>query len=856
MSQVSSHLSSDRPQTDPGQDLLGYAPFAKMLAHSVLRGSPSDGLVVGIYGEWGLGKTTLLNFVEHFTQADAGDDAPIIIRFNPWWFSGREDLLRRFFKDFETAVLKRRARNTKLRDALQKFGEAVGNVPSAWVAGIGKVMAAATKLGQPADVVGLKDAIVQALSAEALRVIVLVDDIDRLLPSEMVDVFRLVRSVGDFPNVHYVLAFDRQVVVKALTDECHTDGERYLEKIIQAPFELPRPGSGTLRGLFTHRLTEILTGTDDELFDAKYWSEVFLQGIAPFLRTPRDVTRLINALAVIYPTVKNEVNPVDFVAIETLRMFSPEVYDLVRSNRTRFTGMMLSVDHLRDENKQFHEQWLSTVTRNRDAVRATVVRLFPAMAALLARTGRTPEADARLRKARRICAEQVFDVYFRYSLDRGLSRAAFLACLDRSPEDLKTELKQYSTERLEDGHTKLRWFLEMLRDELSTGTGVKTKHLLEQLCSLGDTVIAGTPRALSFEVPDDFLLMSVIEKLLETLPATERAATLQSAMDPAGVSTQSMLVMFLGGQHGRHGEQPSIPEERTIPSEADLEALEARVRDRIESASRDGTLWKAARFPRILFDWIRLGGEARMRDAVRQWAADDGNLISLLGTLRGPSVHGRDSVDIGALTSLVDLDEVIGRAEQLLAQPTVAQPVRDLLQVLLNTFTATAPARKEQQARHRVLVGMLQETDRTGWFPTMHWLRTTFEADRALVDRLVEEKAIQPVLDAQYMLTLGGLQLLGTHPLAARELRACGTLLRELQAAYRQDPKVKVDLAHVATQRPEGERDVNGLRRAALVLLVHLGGTPTIQLEFAAEGGRPSGVSPGDGILDVSLPTS
>jgi hypothetical protein len=106
------------------------------------------------------------------------------------------------------------------------------------------------------------------------------------------------------------------------------------------------------------------------------------------------------------------------------------------------------------------------------------------------------------------------------------------------------------------------------------------------------------------------------------------------------------------------------------------------------------------------------------------------------------------------------------------------------------------------------------------------------------------------------MLTLGGLQLLGTHPLAARELRACGTLLRELQAAYRQDPKVKVDLAHVATQRPEGERDVNGLRRAALVLLVHLGGTPTIQLEFAAEGGRPSGVSPGDGILDVSLPTS
>ena len=121
-----------------------------MLAESVLHGSPAAGLVVGVYGEWGLGKTTLLNFIEHFTQADPDSDPPIIVRFNPWWFSGREDLLRRFFTEFESAVLKGRARSKKVREALQKFGDAISAAPSAWVAGVGKFVAAASKLGQPA----------------------------------------------------------------------------------------------------------------------------------------------------------------------------------------------------------------------------------------------------------------------------------------------------------------------------------------------------------------------------------------------------------------------------------------------------------------------------------------------------------------------------------------------------------------------------------------------------------------------------------------------------------------------------------------------------------------------------------
>ena len=234
--------------------------------------------------------------------------------------------------------------------------------------------------------------------------IVLVDDIDRLLPAEMVDVFRLVRSVGDFPNVYYVLAFDHEVVTKALTSECGTDGARYLEKIIQVPFDLPRPDLATLHGLFTRRLDELLSDVEAPLFDMRYWSDVFTNGIAPFLGTPRDVVRLLNPLAVLYPCVRGEVNVVDFVAIEALRVFVPEAYKIVRSAQASFVGFPVIVDHLKEGNRLFHEGWLGQLKENQQAVREIIVRLFPAVGSLLKPRGGVPK-DAVLRKARRIASE-------------------------------------------------------------------------------------------------------------------------------------------------------------------------------------------------------------------------------------------------------------------------------------------------------------------------------------------------------------------------------------------------------------------------------------------------------------------
>jgi predicted KAP-like P-loop ATPase len=91
-----SPIQPDQPLEDPGQDVLGYAPFAKNLAAAIFQLPSGRGIVLAIYGPWGSGKTTVVNFVRHYLEENPQGVAPIY--FNPWWFPSPEYLTRQFFE--------------------------------------------------------------------------------------------------------------------------------------------------------------------------------------------------------------------------------------------------------------------------------------------------------------------------------------------------------------------------------------------------------------------------------------------------------------------------------------------------------------------------------------------------------------------------------------------------------------------------------------------------------------------------------------------------------------------------------------------------------------------------------------
>lgn len=121
-------ILADTPLENPEEDRLGYAPFARNLANALCSVTTDDSLVFALYGPWGSGKTTCLNFILRYIEEKPEDQRPIIVRFNPWWFSGHGELLNQFFREFQV-VLGKEKRLKKVASLLADFSEFLSEAP-------------------------------------------------------------------------------------------------------------------------------------------------------------------------------------------------------------------------------------------------------------------------------------------------------------------------------------------------------------------------------------------------------------------------------------------------------------------------------------------------------------------------------------------------------------------------------------------------------------------------------------------------------------------------------------------------------------------------------------------------------
>ena len=96
--------SPDAPISKPEDDLYGVEPFARALAKSMADMKAPEGIVIGVNGVWGSGKTSALGLVRHHLDANVKNDEVVIIDFSPWWFISQEALIRGFFQELGTKI--------------------------------------------------------------------------------------------------------------------------------------------------------------------------------------------------------------------------------------------------------------------------------------------------------------------------------------------------------------------------------------------------------------------------------------------------------------------------------------------------------------------------------------------------------------------------------------------------------------------------------------------------------------------------------------------------------------------------------------------------------------------------------
>lgn len=691
-------ILADTPLENPRDDRLGYAPFAKNLADALCGVTADECLVFALYGSWGSGKTTCINFILDYIAKKPENQRPIVVRFNPWWFSGHGELLQQFFREFCVALGKEE-RFKKAIEFIADLLKIASEIPEP--TGFGKITAKVASLwlkqtAKEKEAWRVREEIRGSLLGQDKRILVVIDDIDRIPSEEIRDLFKVMKAVADFPKTTYLLAFDKDVVVKALESVQKTPGEEYLEKIVQVPFHLPMPDKVTLRKFSREQLKIILSDTPEELFDQTYWENVFWDGIDHFLNTMRDVKRLINSLKVTYPAVRGEVNPVDFIAIKTIEVFSSDIYHLIRFNPDMFAGCS---DTNIEDIKPFHNKWVQQVPEDsREGIKRLVIRLFPKLEGISGNTHYGANWESTWRRQLRVCSPDIFPVYFRLAIPEGqISHLEMqtISALTGDSGAFSSKLLELSRQHRPDGSTRVSAFLERLEDY--TENNIPEEHIpqiLEALFDVGDELLVPEDKDSWFSWGNDVRIDRIMFQLLKRYETQEERFKLLKEVFSHGRAVSMIVeeVATLGQQHGKYSAQSRTNEEHLINAQQ-LEELEKIALDKIKAASSSNDLLKTPKLAHTLYRWCDWESE----DAVKEWVArvttPDEGLADFLTGFLSKSYSQRNGDRVArvkwrlapkSLQPFIDPSKLIERCRNLLESPP--HWLKDTRKIAVETF--------------------------------------------------------------------------------------------------------------------------------------------------------------------------
>jgi len=683
-------FNADTPIHSSNEDLLNRADFSEQLAKAILSYNQRESFNIGLYGEWGSGKTSVINMVEEsiFASIENEDNKPTIIKFNPWLFADQGQLTVQFFKQFSSAY----KTTEKTASAINSIGTAMESLGAAFeltslipmVGGAGTLFGKAvqsfgkqlTSKSQTPDIQSLKNDVVRQLRRDNFKTIIIMDDIDRLSNYEIRSVFQLIKSIADFPNTIYLLAFDYDIVSRALTDVQNTDGERYLEKIIQVPFHLPELNDAQLEGLFIDGLNQII-GEEDIDFDKGKWSLLFQNGIKPYLKTVRDVRRLLNTFSLKYAFLKNETEFVDLLGITTVQVFLPNFFTTIPLHKEMFCGnFSQSVYGSNDEREKFKNAYQSITENLAEVDQKNLIEilsmLFPKIASVFRTGGYYSPQDWRSSiRLGNIYNSTYFDRYFSLSFKNSLSLSmAKRIVFSAGKETLATSLLEIDSNN-QTGQFLL--YFDSIVDSLK-GTDEHTDRIIGLLVALLENwnKLHDEQDKQLFTYPWQWRLQNIVEhSLLVITAADERFEIAKSifANKNIDLSTRLQILQDLEHEHGRFGGEKKSSEEIVLSLEHVL-ILESMCFDEIRKLIDENDVMNQTGLP-----WIRMmienSDSEEIKKSFAQYMAtvietDIGLakvISSLVGHGKGASTFVFDTwnMDLESMGKYFDVESAVAR---------------------------------------------------------------------------------------------------------------------------------------------------------------------------------------------------
>lgn len=322
-------IKDDSPIESTKDDLLNRSKFAEALSKALIKVKTNKSFCVGLFGEWGSGKTSIINLcMEIIHNFQDEENSPIIFKFDPWLISGQNSLTKSYLSELRKLLKNYSNSKTALKTSdliceYEKYFESNYIYEDSFE--------------NNENINFFRDMINKELMELGHIIIVIIDDIDRLPDNEIIQIFKLIKSVADFPNIRYLVSFDKSIIVNALNKLQNNKGDKYLEKIVQINFELPLISSSTLYEFLVNEINLTFSTIKKLKFDEDYWVSVYHNGFKYFFNNLRDINKFINALNFNLHILPDAVNMVDFLAIIAIQVFEKDLYYEIRKNKDLFT---------------------------------------------------------------------------------------------------------------------------------------------------------------------------------------------------------------------------------------------------------------------------------------------------------------------------------------------------------------------------------------------------------------------------------------------------------------------------------------------------------------------------------------
>ena len=690
---------TDRPKEAISEDELDRADFAKNIAETIINYSKSDNqepLIIGLYGPWGYGKTTVLNFIKkhikkYKNEVNNTDRQyfPDVVHFDTWIFANQEELISRFLK-WLIKELKGIDPEDRYKGAIKKaelllnfiesvdpnnLGNIIKNIAivltlaggSLYVANladikiltseliatlspililVGAISSIARKwlarkiknmekeLSENLTLAKLRESLRNELNGLDNKLVICIDELDRLNEEEIKCVFQLVKATFNMHNLIFILAFDKEKVGKLISiksnDDYLLDGRDYIDKIVQLPISIPMPDKRKMGEFFDKHVNRSIKFIAQEKWDNNWWQDIYNSGLGSILLrdgNPRRIIRNFNSIIEnLYP-IKNEVNAVDFIAIMTIQMFYPEIYEYISCYKNLFIELegrdIVTLSDLIFEGEKAKEEINKLLDNVDDNAQNVIRKLFPKMENYLP-DGRTisfyPKTKYDWTVNRRICSSDYFDFYFALKIPEGeksINEVYSFINYDGSVDGFENMLSKH----LKDGY--LPRFLDILNKHSETIPLGNSFHLIISILNISE------------EFPDEYMNYSINPYEYVTEIATTLIRRRGKNMGPDTlinvIRESNSIYIPLKIIDGLENAKSENRLSQTVFNEKQLEFLKSIIIQKIENLFDENNLINKKRIGFIIDRWhLWSENKNRLETFIDQIVNDIDSLIKLL----------------------------------------------------------------------------------------------------------------------------------------------------------------------------------------------------------------------------------